>query len=803
MAKYFTIPTAIGAAKLANSIALNTDFTISHMAIGDGGGSLPVPSTDRTALVHEVRRAGINRIEKDPANPSWVVVEQVLPPDEGGWTIREVGLYDIDGDLVAYGNYPETYKPVLAEGSARTQTIRFIMEVGSAASVTLKVDPSIVLATREWAELQAEEKVRGHDEDPTAHIKNNPLGVGMLVGRMRAGQAVKIAFYGDSTTDGNSTTGWTANPIDGTAAIGTTDHGAAGGYNAYPRRLQDMLQLFYNNPLIRCYNAGYSGKRMDNGWAFQNLNAAVLKSPVYKDCDAVALAFGLNDGAQLGSSLEAHVSETEKVIQALLKAGKVPLLMAADAHWRSHDDFDNTGNNYENTEISEINAAKRALCQRYGIPHLEMHDRQRDWMNRNGGSTWWRRVAPDGMHSNNEGHQIKACIIAAQLIPEIYRAGRHVLERMNWQDSRARFPYAHDTNFSPEVDSASMQNNFQVTPGRFVHGATLIDAWVWCEEGDMPLLYRAISDAGQGSVDVGVPDLGRIKVYHMGGVDPNTPIYDQVVNGAGVSAIINHCFDRPCRLLRLPYGLSRITMTAPTKDLTRNLFGGHFEINPAYKMQERKPFFLGDLASLATLKSPIWTQNLLERSGPQKYTVNAPVVGRYVYAAREERDGSNSVDFGVPGQKREIYLRAKVAANTGVMMFAGPSYRGIGEIITNEGAYFIYRPSSSANTVRLYVYGDEGSIPMLGEAALPSNYPGDVLECTVVFERSPTGDQLINLYAGATATGAPLISFTSATASAAGPWAGTMGGAFFNVPAPSINTDMTVEILEMVAHHYA
>ncbi|MFK8328507.1 phage tail protein [Pseudomonas sp. BJa5] len=802
MASYFTLLTNVGAAKLANAIALQQDFTISQMAIGDGGGSLPVPSTSRTALVNEVRRGPVNRVEKDPDNPAWVVVEQVLPPEIGGWTIREVGLYDAEGDLVAYGNYPETYKPVLAEGSARTQTIRFIAEVGSAEAVTLKVDPSIVLATREWAEQQAAAKVLAHDQDPAAHMGNHPLGMGLFTGRMRAGQAVKIAFFGDSTTDGNSSSGWTPNPVDGNQmAIGATDHGAAGGYNAYPRRLQDMLRLFYGNNLIRCYNAGYSGKRLDNGWALNNLDAAVLRHPIYKDCDAVVVVFGLNDAAQNGSRLEAFVSESKKVIEAILKAGKLPILMASDAHWRSHDDFDNTGNNYENTEIVELNDAKRALCAQYGIPHLEMHDRQRDWMNRNGGYTWWRKVAPDGMHSNDEGHQIKACIVAAQFIPEIYRVGRHVLERINWQDSRARFPYDHSPNFSPIVDSASMQNNFQVPPGRFVHGANLVDAWVWCEEGDLPLIYRAISDAGQAQADLTIDQVGRIKVYHMGAVDPSAPIYDKEVNGAGARAIINHTFDRPCRLLRLPYGLCRITMTAPAKDLTRNLFGGHFEINPSYKMAERKPFFLGDLATLAVLKSPTWQQNLIERSGPQKFVINAPAAGRYVFSSREERDGSNTVDFGVPGQKREIYLRAKLSQSTGVMMFSGPSYRENGEIITNEGAFFVYRPGSTA-AVRLYVYGDEGSLAMLGEGVLSTNYVNDLLECVIVFERNAAGDQLVSFYEGSKAVGTPLITSTSATTGAAGPWAGTMGGAFANLGPSSLNTDLSVEILEMVARHY-
>lgn len=152
MAQYYTLPTEIGQAKIANAIALETSITISQLAIGDGGGSLPVPDSDRTALVNEVRRAAINTSVVDPDNPNWIVVEQVLPPDIGGWTIREVGLYDADGDMIAYGNYPETYKPVLSEGSGRTQTIRFVMQVSDTAAVTLKVDPSVVLATREYVD---------------------------------------------------------------------------------------------------------------------------------------------------------------------------------------------------------------------------------------------------------------------------------------------------------------------------------------------------------------------------------------------------------------------------------------------------------------------------------------------------------------------------------------------------------------------------------------------------------------------------------------------------------------------------
>jgi phage-related tail fiber protein len=152
MPQFYTLPTAIGQAKMANALALGQTVNITHMAVGDGGGTLPTPNSNRTALVNEVRRAPINASEVDEQNPTWVVVEQVLPPDVGGWTIREVGIIDQEGDLIAYGNYPETYKPVLSEGSGRTQTIRFVLEVSDTAAVTLKIDPAVVLATRAYVD---------------------------------------------------------------------------------------------------------------------------------------------------------------------------------------------------------------------------------------------------------------------------------------------------------------------------------------------------------------------------------------------------------------------------------------------------------------------------------------------------------------------------------------------------------------------------------------------------------------------------------------------------------------------------
>ncbi len=172
MPSFYTILTDVGQAKLANAIALGQTIEITDLAVGDGNGALPTPETSRTALVNEVRRAPINLSEVDDQNPNWVVVEQVLPPDVGGWTIREIGVFDIDGDLIGYGNYPETYKPVLAEGSSRTQTIRFVMEVSDTQAITLKVDPSVVLATRGYADnlMDDHEASRNHPSATTGAL---------------------------------------------------------------------------------------------------------------------------------------------------------------------------------------------------------------------------------------------------------------------------------------------------------------------------------------------------------------------------------------------------------------------------------------------------------------------------------------------------------------------------------------------------------------------------------------------------------------------------------------------------------
>lgn len=151
-AKFYTLLTDIGAAKLASAAALGVPLKITHMAVGSGGGVLPTPNAQQTALVAEERRAALNMLYIDPQNSSQIIAEQVIPEKEGGWWIREVGLFDETGALIAVGNCPESYKPKLVEGSGRTQTVRMVLITSSTDNITLKIDPAVVLATRKYVD---------------------------------------------------------------------------------------------------------------------------------------------------------------------------------------------------------------------------------------------------------------------------------------------------------------------------------------------------------------------------------------------------------------------------------------------------------------------------------------------------------------------------------------------------------------------------------------------------------------------------------------------------------------------------
>ncbi|EES5837089.1 phage tail protein, partial [Escherichia coli] len=165
--KFKTIITDTGAKKLAQAAAPDGNpVRLTHMAVGDGGGTLPTPDSKQTRLVHEVWRHTVNRVILDATHQNRIIAELVIPPETGGFWIREIGVFDEHGDLIAVGNTAESYKPAVAEGSGRAQTFRTILTVSSTATVALTVDNTMVMATVDYVDnkLKEHEQSRRHPD---------------------------------------------------------------------------------------------------------------------------------------------------------------------------------------------------------------------------------------------------------------------------------------------------------------------------------------------------------------------------------------------------------------------------------------------------------------------------------------------------------------------------------------------------------------------------------------------------------------------------------------------------------------
>ncbi|WP_246190222.1 phage tail protein, partial [Pandoraea captiosa] len=209
-ATYFAIATDIGNAKDANAKALGLPRKYVALAIGDGGGDnapVPTPKTSQKALLGEWRRAALNSLDVDPKAPSQLIAEQVIPETEGGKWIRELGLFDEDGDLCYVSNAPPTYKPTLPEGSGKTQSVRMVIVNSSGVNVELKIDPSVILATREYVD----KGLKAHVDAPDPHTQYFKKVGGAISGPVTIGgvdddlTGTKLIAYG--RIRGSSSTG--------------------------------------------------------------------------------------------------------------------------------------------------------------------------------------------------------------------------------------------------------------------------------------------------------------------------------------------------------------------------------------------------------------------------------------------------------------------------------------------------------------------------------------------------------------------------------------------------------------------
>lgn len=146
--QFYTILTNTGKAKISNSILTGTKVNLTTLKVGDSNGAYYNPSETQTNLVHTVYQCNVTSVQVDTNNPNWITITSVIPSDQGGFFIREAGVFDDGGNLIAVGKYPETYKPQASDGSVKELYIKMTLEVSNATTVELKIDPTVILATK-------------------------------------------------------------------------------------------------------------------------------------------------------------------------------------------------------------------------------------------------------------------------------------------------------------------------------------------------------------------------------------------------------------------------------------------------------------------------------------------------------------------------------------------------------------------------------------------------------------------------------------------------------------------------------
>ena len=193
--KYYTLITQQGAALLANATASGIPLKLTKMGVGDGNGKATTPNASQNRLVHEVYQAPINSLTIDENNTNQIIAELIIPENQGGWFIHEIGLYDENNTLVAVGNCPATYKPQLSEGSGRTQVIRIIIIVENTDAIALKIDPAVILATRQYVDNLITARMTAHERST-----NHPTATTSSKGFVQLNSATDLTLENQAAT---------------------------------------------------------------------------------------------------------------------------------------------------------------------------------------------------------------------------------------------------------------------------------------------------------------------------------------------------------------------------------------------------------------------------------------------------------------------------------------------------------------------------------------------------------------------------------------------------------------------------
>lgn len=491
---------------------------------------------------------------------------------------------------------------------------------------------------------------------------------GGILARMAAGDAIKLAFYGDSTTDGNETTGWTANPVDGSGnAVGAIDHEATAP-NAYPAVLKAILQDAYNNATIECWNAGYSGRKVSDGWALANYEAAIIDNPQYGVPDVVFIAFGLNDAKGAGVSNYAdHLIQLRLLVERILEDGTIPILLTCDPVITRDDD----ASGRDAVEVSrQIDAVKFNVAAEYGIPLIDIAADMKDWFRFNRDGYRWFTEQTDAVHFEDNGHAMKACVLFKHLFRDIVIVGREE-KRLPTFDSAVEWEgptgTASDIFDAANTDMGGNPNYTNNAPA----DTALMTAWVFNTSSDTELIYRGIGHEEYGDEDA---------TTNAPSIDVTEKIADTTISkspaACGFPETGNYLkSDIPYRFGHLNYGLSKIEYKSGNDD---DNYYGYFEF-------------------WQTPKGQVW-KNALKNTGRYQYTFPNGAADA-VNLIPEFRDGSNI--YGLfDGEEVDIFIDVSLTETGLGFIFSHCNGWGGGADYGQKAFSMIYRHTD--DRLRLY-----------------------------------------------------------------------------------------------------
>lgn len=626
---------------------------------------------------------------------------------------------------------PEGYIPTLPVANVRKNKIvamdnsgnpmMVLPESGSAADVMIELAKPTGAGLIGFNDITVSKQLEILLSESAPLFQGHIKTLDYWAARMHGGETVRITCYGDSTTDGNGSSSWTANPttpVSGfpwdTAPVANSDHNAEAP-NAWPIKLQTILRQYHRNNNISVYNAGYSGQQMQNGWANYYFEKAVLQNPyIPSNPQIVIIGFGLNDITDAGNKITQHIAQTIEVMKKVVAAGATPVLVTCDANWRSYNGWNAGSSGRDNEEAAaQIDAAKKYMASVLGVSIIDQDFMQKTWMSKNSDYSNQYQLQPDGLHWGDTGHSMKAAFVAQSFMPDILRCYGTDIERICWMDSRMRYAKNYTSSWVPASGEEGYRYSrfpriWYIQAADYAGSEVIFDFFVWSEGNQDSLLYRNFGNSNIGSA-YAAEQLPRVRVFSLGST---TAYYDKELPDTGEDEAYINATDRPFYLTKLRYGLNRIQLIAPSTSGVGAFWGGWFEFNPFWKAK-------ATFGYVNNYGAPNYVQvNALEKTGPLDFRFEADTANnRVAFMNPEMFDGTNCADIGQVGDKVEILVEGFFDTDTGFLFFGGKSLnRNSGSTDNNQedNCLLLYATSKTFNLLQLrYPYQSSAPYPQI------------------------------------------------------------------------------------------